>query len=98
VAAGGVADCADAVGVDVIFVGVGAEPSDGGFRIMHGGGELIPGCEAIGDGDRDVATVGELFAEGVPAFAVAGAKSAAVDGDDGGEALAFFDLRGTGEV
>ena len=96
VAAGGTAGGADAGGVDVIFGGVGAQPADGGLAIVHGGGEGEFGGEAVGDGDGDVAVLGEDDAEFVVGVARTGAEAPAVNAEDGGEGAGG--VFGAGEI
>lgn len=83
VSAGGSAGSADAIGIDVVFLGVGSEPADGCLDVVDGGGELVLRSESIADGDGDVAVLGESDALLIVAFAVACSESAAVNADDG---------------
>ncbi len=84
--AGRVAGCADAVGVNVVFFGMSAEPTDGVFDVFDAG---CDGClieHAIIDGDADVSFGGVVdggLKESPCAF-VTVTPAAAVDKDDGG--------------
>ena len=97
--AGGIAVGADAIGIDVVFIGVGAEPADGIFDILDAGGEGGVLGEAIIDGNADVSFGGvvEGGAEEIGFSFIAVAPAAAVNEDEGGaRGVAFFG--GHGEV
>ena len=97
--AGRITDGADAVGIDVIFFGIEPHPADGGFGIVNGGWELEFGREAIGNRHRDIATARQFFAERIPAGAIAGAKTSAMNADNRGEwSRILGDFPGPGEV
>lgn len=97
--AGGISVGADAIGVDIVFIGVGAEPADGVFDVFDAGGEGIGAGEAVIDGDGDV-SLGGVIEGGVEEIGfpfVAVAPSAPVDEDNGGAwGIGFF--RGHGEI
>ena len=76
---------ADAVGIDVVLLGIGPQPADGRLDVVYGGGELVLGGQPIADRHGNVAPFRQLEAEGVVGVAMTGAESAAMDADHGGE-------------
>jgi len=98
--AGGAADDADVGGVEVKAVGVDAKPANGGLAVVEvlwpsGDGVAFP-TEAVVDTECGVTVGGERAAD--VEFArrgfVAAGPAAAVDDEDGGDALACGNLGG----
>lgn len=83
----------DAIGVDVVFVRVGAEPADGVLNVFDAGGERIGSGEAVINRDGDV-SFGGVFEGGVEEVRfsfVTVAPASTVDKDDrGAGGIRFF--------
>ena len=84
--AGRIAGDADAVGVDVVFVGVGAEPTDGAFDVFNLCGKRISRLsrrigigKTVGHRDGDVTATSRVFDVGLFELSVAADPAAAVN-------------------
>jgi hypothetical protein len=96
VSAGGVAEGADAVGVDVVLGGVGAEIADGTFHVADLRREDGGRDEAVVDGGGDVALGGDGADGGGEGGFIAVGPGAAVDEEDAGKGV--WGAGGAGEV
>lgn len=86
VATGGAATGGDFIGVDAEFIGVAADPADGGFGVGDTvfDFDVVPRGDAIFGGDGDHAAIGEVFALFLELFRGAAFPAAAEEEDDGG--------------
>ena len=81
-AAGAAAQCADVVGVDVVFRRVGAEKANRGLDVLHGGRKLIARREPVVGGGGDVSVLGEFDGQRNIAFLCTAAETSAVNQQD----------------
>lgn len=99
VAAGGASPDDDAVGVEVILLGVAANPADGGLAVVDLGGPRGLLAEAVADTNGGVvAGARHLDASGAVANAVAIDPAATVDEGDDGEGFVVGGLIGEVKV
>lgn len=84
VAAGGAAHAADALGVELQLLGMGAQAAQRGFAVVQGGGVLRLGGEAVADEGGDEAALGEALHHGLVRLDLALLPAAAVDVEDAG--------------
>lgn len=84
VRAGGAADGADAIGVDAIAAGVGADPAHGGLAVLHALGDADFRQQAVTDAGGGEALAREVGGVAREALLVTGAPAAAVEDDDAG--------------
>jgi hypothetical protein len=94
VTARGVAGDADTLWIDVVLSSIRPHPAHRCLAVVDGRRELVLRGEAVGDGDGDVALLGQFDATAVPALAVAGAEAAAVDADHSREQDSNPDMLG----
>ena len=86
----------DAVGVEAVLVGVGAQEADGALHVVHLRGKPVLRRQAVADGRGDVTRLGHPPDVVVVGRAVAADHAAAVDEDDAGQP--FRVGRGPGDV
>ena len=92
----GPAGDADAVGIDVVLLGVGPQPANRRFHVMNRRRELVFRSEPITDCCCNIALLGKPKSESIVTLAGACPESAAMNADNRGErTLAAF---GPGQV